>query len=193
METTFHFDPACPWTWRASRWLLAVAPERGLRLRWRAFSLAILNEGQDIPEQYRAPTAASLRALRLVEALAAQGRHEEAGAFYTAVSGPVHDGGAALTDASVDQAAEAAGLADAAGALDDPAWDKAVRETHEAAYASAGPDVGSPVLMVEGADRGLHGPILGEVPTDPAAVALWDALLPLLRSDVFYEVKRGRR
>jgi hypothetical protein len=192
METTFHFDPGCAWTWRASRWLVRVAPERGLSLRWRAFSLAILND-DDGPERFREHTDAASRALRLVEALAARGRHEDAGRFYAAVGGPVHDGGADLTNAVVDKAAEAAGVADAAGVLDDAAWDKAVREAHDAAFASAGPDVGSPVLMVAGAARGLHGPILREVPAAPAAVELWDALLPLLRDEAFYEVKRGRR
>jgi predicted DsbA family dithiol-disulfide isomerase len=191
MDTTFHFDPGCPWTWRASRWLLLAAPQRGLALRWRAFSLAILNEG-NVPEEFRERSAASSRALRLVEALAAQGRHDETLRFYSALGERVHDGGEELTDAVVDAAADAAGLGDARAALDDPTWDKAVREAHETAYASAGPDVGSPVLVIEGAPRGVHGPILGAVPGPAAAAELWDGLQPLLRSDVFFEVKRGR-
>jgi hypothetical protein len=189
METTFHFDPGCPWTWRASRWLLLVAPQRGLALRWRAFSLAIVNEG-NVPEQFRETSAAVSRALRLVEAFAAQGRHDDTLRFYTALGKRVHDGGEQLTDAVVDAAAT--GLDDARAALDDPTWDKAVREAHETAYGSAGPDVGSPVLLVEGAPRGVHGPILGAVPEAPEAAELWDGLQPLLRSEVFFEVKRGR-
>ncbi|HEU5107435.1 MAG TPA: DsbA family protein, partial [Micromonosporaceae bacterium] len=153
METTFHFDPGCPWTWRASRWLLRAAPERGLTLRWRAFSLGILNEG-GMPEQFREMLAASSRALRLVEALAAQGRHDDTLRFYTAIGERVHDGGESLTDALVDVAADAAAVGDARAALDDPTWDKSVREAHDTAFASAGPDIGSPVLMVEGAPRG---------------------------------------
>jgi len=191
MDTTFHFDPGCPWTWRASRWLLLVAPQRGLTLRWRAFSLAIVNEG-NVPERFRARSAASSRALRLVEALAAQGRHDDTLRFYTALGERVHDRGEELTDAVVDAAADAAGLGDARAALDDPTWDKSVREAHDTAYGSAGPDVGSPVLLVEGAPRGVHGPILGAVPEPPEAAELWDGIRPLLRSEVFFEVKRGR-
>jgi predicted DsbA family dithiol-disulfide isomerase len=196
METTFHFDPGCPWTWRTSRWLLLVAPQRGLALRWRAFSLAIVNEGSadggGVTEQLRERSAASSRALRLVEALAAQGRHDDTLRFYTALGERVHDRDEALTDAAVDAAADAAGLDDTRAALDDPSWDKAVREAHDTAYGSAGPDVGSPVLLVEGATRGVHGPILGAVPEPPEAAELWDGLRPLLRSEVFFEVKRGR-
>jgi predicted DsbA family dithiol-disulfide isomerase len=191
METTFHFDPGCPWTWRTSRWLLLVAPQRGLTLRWRAFSLGIVNEG-DVPEQFREMTAAVSRALRLVEALAAQGRHDDILRFYTAIGERVHEGGEDLTDVLVDAAADAAGLADARAALDDPNWDKAVREAHDTAFGSAGPDVGSPVLMVDGAPRGVQGPILGSVPEPAEAVELWDGLQPMLRSGVFFEVKRGR-
>jgi 2-hydroxychromene-2-carboxylate isomerase len=194
METTFHFDPGCPWTWRASRWLLLVAPQRGLTPRWRAFSLGIVNEGDagGVPEEFRERVAASSRALRLVEALAAQGRHDDTLRFYSTLGERVHDGGEALTDAVVDAAADAAGLGDARAALDDPTWDKAVREAHDTAYASAGPDVGSPVLLVEGTPRAVHGPILGAVPDPAEAAELWDGLQPLLRSDVFFEVKRGR-
>jgi hypothetical protein len=43
MEATYFFDPACPFTWRTSRWLLSVAPGREVSVRWRAFSLGILN------------------------------------------------------------------------------------------------------------------------------------------------------
>jgi hypothetical protein len=196
METTFYFDPGCPWTWRASRWLGKAAAARDLTLRWRAFSLAILG-GDEIGEEDRERVAAASRALRLVEALAAQGRHDDAGRFYTelgtrAYDGPQGAGGAALTDALVDEAAAAAGIADARAALDDAAWDAAVRRSHETAYGSAGPDVGSPVLAVTGATRALHGPILSSVPSAEESARLWDSLLPLLRSDIFFEVKRGR-
>ena len=191
MEATFFFDPACPFTWRTSRWLTAVAPERDLTLRWRAFSLSILN-GDDTPEQYRAMMAASARALRLVEALRADGRHEVAAAFYTELGTRSHDAGTELTDEVVARAAEAAGIEKAAAILDDTAWDSAVRESHEAAMALAGPDIGSPVLHLAGAARGLHGPVIGEVPGPGEALAIWDATATLMQIDCFFEVKRGR-
>ena len=192
MEATYFFDPACPFTWRTSRWLVAAAAARGVTLHWRAFSLKILN-GDDIPEQYRAATDASHRSLRLVEALRADRREETVAAFYTELGTRVHEQGAALTDDLVLRAAEAAGVEDAESVLDEQRWDSSVRESHEAALALAGPDIGSPVLHADGATRGLHGPIIDVVPGRDEALAIWDSVVPLMRIDTFYEVKRGRR
>src|SRR3712207_3416279 len=136
MEATYYFDPACPFTWRTSRWLVTVAPERDVTVRWRAFSLSILN-GDNAPEQYRPMMAASSRALRLVEALAADGRHEEIGTFYTEMGTRTHDAETPLSDDIVDASAEAAGIADAKQILDDESWDTAVRESHDRAFSSA--------------------------------------------------------
>ncbi|NYF60106.1 mycothiol-dependent nitroreductase Rv2466c family protein [Micromonospora purpureochromogenes] len=192
MDATFFFDPACPWTWRTSRWLVRVAEARGLSVEWRAFSLAILNEG-NVPPQFADAMTASSRALRLVEALRAQGRPEDVARFYTELGARSHDAGNPLAASIVTAAVDAAGLGEAAPALDDERWDEAVRESHALAYASAGPDIGAPVLMVPGAERGIHGPILTEVPELDDALTIWDSLLPLLRMPAFHEVKRGRR
>lgn len=192
MEATYFFDPACPYTWITSRWLLDVAPARNVTVRWRAFSLSILNDGK-IPEQYKPMMAASGRALRLVEGLRADHRHDDIGAFYRELGIRTHDGGSPLSDEIVVAAAEAAGIADPKLVLDDPAWDEAVRQSHEEAMASAGPDIGSPVLMIEGAPRGVHGPILGEVPGNEESLAIWDAAVALARTGTFFELKRGRQ
>ena len=191
MEATYFFDPACPFTWRTSRWLVAVAAERGVTLRWRAFSLSILN-GDNVSERFRPMMAASAKALRLVEALRADHRDDDIAVFYTGLGTRTHDAGEPLTDDIVVQAAEAAGVADPKAVLDDDSWDEAVRESHELAFGSAGPDIGSPVLLVEGAARGVHGPIIGEVPEREEALAIWDAIVPLARSATFFELKRGR-
>ncbi|BCJ61495.1 DsbA family protein [Micromonospora endophytica] len=192
MDAIFFFDPVCPWTWRTSRWLASVAEARDLSIEWRAFSLAILNGG-DVPPEYAEAMTASGRALRLVEALRAEGRHADAGRFYAELGARTHDAGNPLSADLVAAAVEAAGLDDTATALDDERWDEAVHRSHALAYGSAGPDIGSPVLMVPDAERGLHGPILTEVPGPDDALALWDHLLPLLRMPTFHEIKRGRR
>jgi 2-hydroxychromene-2-carboxylate isomerase len=192
MEATFFFDPACPFTWRTSRWLVTVAPARDVTVRWRAFSLSILNEGK-MPEQYRAVMEASGRALRLVEALRADRRHDDIAVFYTELGTRTHAAGTPLSDDIVVAAAEAAGVVDPKTVLDDPSWDEAVRESHTTAVESAGPDIGSPVLMIDEAARGVHGPIIGEVPDEHDAAAIWDAVVPLMRSTTFFELKRGRR
>jgi 2-hydroxychromene-2-carboxylate isomerase len=191
MEATYYFDPACPFTWRTSRWLVAVAPERDVTVRWRAFSLSILSGG-NAPDEYKPMMAASSHALRLVEALAADHRDDQIATFYTEMGNRTFEAGAMLTEDVVVASAEAAGVTDPKTILDDPAWDEAVRASHETAFASAGPDIGSPVLFIEGADRGVHGPIIGDVPALAESLAIWDAVVPLARSRTFFEVKRGR-
>ena len=70
MRIDFWFDPACPWCWRTSRWLLDVAPHRNLDIRWHSISLLEKNGGaENIPEQYRARVQATHRMLRVVERL----------------------------------------------------------------------------------------------------------------------------
>jgi 2-hydroxychromene-2-carboxylate isomerase len=193
MQVTYFFDPSCPFTWRTSRWLVSVAAARGLALRWRSFSLSMLNGG-GIPDEYKPVMVAAGQALRLVEALHAAESHDRAGAFYTELGNRTHESGTPLRDDIVVAAAEAAGVTDPKAILGDPSWDAAVRASHELAYGSAGPDVGSPVLWVEGADRAVHGPVLGldAAPGREESLALWDAVLPLARSRHFFELKRGR-
>jgi hypothetical protein len=190
-SVTFSFDPVCPWTWKASRWLVSVADARDLQVEWRSFSLHLLN-GEQASAEHGPAMLASLSALRLVEALRSAGRNRDIGRFYTELGTRVHDDGEALTHDLVREAATAAGVADLAPALDDRKLDLAVRRSLDDAMASAGPAIGSPVLEVEGATRGLHGPILAEPPAPAEALAIWDAVAAVIGIDAFFEVKRGR-
>jgi len=198
MDATYFFDPLCPHSWRTSRWLVEVAPARDVTIRWRSFSLPFLHEGAaaaqytDVADHYRAPAIASTRALRLVEWLSAAGDDDAIGRFYTEIGIRTHDAGVMIDDAIVLIAAERAGIAGAPAVLADESWDKAIRTSLRDALELAGPEIGAPVLHVQGAARGLYGPV---IPGDMSAgegLIVWDATVALMRVNAFHELKRGR-
>jgi 2-hydroxychromene-2-carboxylate isomerase len=189
-DVTFFFDPACPWTWRASRWLTLVADARGLVVEWRPMSLLVVNQGE-VPPQYRDALQTSQRLLRVIEKLRQGGRQADIARLYTATGELVHDHGVPFDEAVVARVLGGT-LADLRPALDDASLDAAVEASTAEALAAAGPGVGSPVLVLAGAERGLHGPVLGAVPEKRQSLALWEAVEALAPITDFFEIKRGR-
>jgi len=189
-DVTFFFEPVCPWTWRASRWLTAVAEARSLEIEWRPLSLYVLNDGPD--EEHGAETEASFRALRLVEHLHRAGRQADIAQFYAALGQLAHEEGYAFDDELVSSAVRSTDLGAEGAALADRRLDAGVRSSTEAALAAAGPGIGSPVILPSGARRGFQGPVLKTVPNKRDGLALWEAIEALAPIDDFFEIKRGR-
>ena len=189
-DVTFYFEPVCPWTWRASRWVTTVAEARSLEVEWRPLSLFVLNDGPD--EEHGEETTVSFRALRLVEHLHRSGRQPDVARFYGALGQLAHEEGFAFDDDLLSSAVRSAGLGADGAALDDPGLDADVRAATETALQAAGPGVGSPVIVLPGARRGFHGPVLKTVPDKRDALAVWEAIETLAPIDGFLEIKRGR-
>jgi len=187
---TFWFDPACYWSWRAARWLTDAAGQRDLTVDWRPFSLKVLY-GKDIDPGWVAMLDSSHRALRIIQALHDKDRGAEVEEFYRTLGTAAHEQGQAITADSVRAAAASAKVDDVFDAYDDDGLDAAIEQQTSTAIASAGPDIGSPVLLVPGAARGVYGPVFETVPPAAEAGELYDAVARLATAPYFFELKRG--
>ncbi len=191
-DVTFFFDPSCPWTWRASRWLTLVAETRGLGIEWRPLSRWLLHDREVIEPVKRARLETSHRLLRVIARLNQDAHQDDVARLYTETGTVVHENNQPFDDATVAHVLRETGLDDWGSTLDDLALDSAVEAATAAAMTAAGPGVGSPVLLPAGAERGLHGPILGAVPDKAESLALWDAVETVAPMQAFFEIKRGR-
>jgi len=186
------FDPLCPWAWITSRWLLEVEKVRPVRPRWHVMSLAVLNEGKDVPEEYRKMLATEAWwGVRVAVAVEQRSGNEELGRFYTALGTRLHNRreprsletiAAALAD--VGQPAD---LIEAAESTD---YDEALRKSHHDGMDRVGQEVGTPVIAVE--DVAFFGPVVSPAPRGEAAGRLWDGVLLVAGTDGFFELKRSR-
>jgi 2-hydroxychromene-2-carboxylate isomerase len=192
MAITFWFDPSCPYTWRTSRWIRDVAARRGDTVSWRFLSLAVLNEGKDIPERFQRYLAWSRRAHRVLAACDERYGQEAVDRLYTALGQRGHDRDEERDDALILAALGDAGLpADLAAAADDTGLDKVVRASHDESQARVGTESGSPVLAVDDGPA-FFGPVIHPIPQGDEADRLFDALRLLSTVPQFSELKRAR-
>ena len=198
-ETTtadFWFDPRCPWAWMTSRWMLEVEKVRDVRVRWHVMSLAVLNEGRDLSEEYVAFMETAWQPVRVV--IAAQQRHgdEVVLPLYTAMGNRFHLAARDDVDAAVREALAETGLpVDLADVGLTDEVDEALRASHAEGISLVGQDVGTPVIAVPGADGeqvAFFGPVVTPAPKGEAAGRLWDGTLLVAGTPGFFELKRTR-
>nr|WP_205861702.1 DsbA family protein [Planosporangium flavigriseum] len=192
VSVTFYFDPICPFTWRTSRWIREVAARRSEEVRWRLMSLSVLNEGKEVPEEYRPAFEWSKGALRVLAATDQKHGQEAVDRLYTALGERIHDRDTAKDAATLAGAIADAGLpADLAASAEDTALDAAVRTSHDEAQARVGTETGSPVTAFDGG-AAFFGPVLAPIPAGDEADRLFEGLRLLAGVPQFSEVKRAR-
>ena len=190
----FFFDPACPWTWMTSRWLVDASARTGTDVQWRNLSLAVVNADREIPERFRAGMRASERAHRVIAALRADERGDLIGDFYTEWGRRFHHDRAEPTTTLAEEVAAAVGADEWSSASSDERWDEHVEaSTKEGQELAGGSDVGSPVLVLGEPRVGIFGPIVSPPPSGEDAVALLEHVLALAELPAFFELKRGRQ
>ena len=183
----FFFDPGCPFTWRASRWITGVAEAGVATVTWRVMSLGLLHEGKEVPPEWRVPMEQNARALRALVAAPDDAR----GRLYAALGTRRHEKGLAYTDEEIAAAVAEADLPEAvAAAVDDASLDAAVRASHEEAQAAVGQESGSPVLRI--GERAWFGPVVAPIPTGDEALRLFEAVRLLADVPSFSELKTRR-
>jgi protein-disulfide isomerase-like protein with CxxC motif len=192
MHVQFWFDPACPFCWVTSRWLVRVARHRDVSIEWLPISLLMKNgtrQGQPFFEE----VTASHGMLRVVAALREAGHADRVGALYTELGRAIHVHGEQVDLAAV---LEGLGLDRAyAVAADDERHDAAVRAAMDDGLSLVGDAVGTPIIAVtrdDGVRVGLFGPVITELPDVDASLRLWDGFLAMVATDGFFELKRTR-
>ncbi|MGH3434438.1 MAG: DsbA family protein [Thermocrispum sp.] len=185
----FWFDPVCPWAWTASRWMHEVRRQRPVSISWHVMSLAVLNEGRDVPARYREFLAWGPARV----CIAAEQKYgpQVLARLYTELGNRFHHERAPNDRATVGAALETAGLdADLAEVMHTTDYDLALRESHRNGMDQVGYDVGTPVIAVDGI--AFFGPVVTPTPRGDAAAKLWDGVLLVAGTDGFYELKRTR-
>ncbi|MFH5229143.1 disulfide bond formation protein DsbA [Antrihabitans spumae] len=191
----FHFDPVCPYAWIASRWLLEVDAQRTIQLHFHVMSLKFLNQDRVVDPWYSANVERTAGPSRVASAVAVHFGEKVLGDFYTAFGDAIFDywryPDPAELEAAVESALRHTGLPKSlASAANSSEYDGFLRRSHDAAVASVGREVGTPVISIEGA--AFFGPVLNSIPRGVDALRVFDGARLLAGFPNFFELKRTR-
>lgn len=187
----FWFDPSCPWAWITSRWVLEVMQHRSIQPRWHVMSLTLLNEGQDLSENYRKLLGEALGLVRICIAASHKHGKDVLLPLYTALGTRIHHEKRPKDRAMMEEALAEADLpVELADVAESDAYDDALRDSHAEGINRVGYEVGTPVISVEGVS--FFGPVVTPMPRGEDAAKLWDGVRLVAGTDGFYELKRSR-
>lgn len=205
-DIEFFWDPVCPFAWITSRWVEKVSAQTGYRVDWRFISLRLLNKDKnyatDFPPDYERGHTAGLRMLRVAAKIRNDMGRDPMGPLYTGYGQAYFDmpKGSGMrrrlgTVEHITEVLDTVGLPTAfASAADDDSWDAEVGAETELALSRTGRDVGTPIITFEPPDGlSFFGPVISRIPSDEAAVELWNAVIALAKFPGFAELKRSLR
>lgn len=192
----FWFDPVCPYSWTASRWLHEVRQHRPVRVRHHVMSLYLLNQYRtDVPADYRQNVEDSRGPSRVATAAVTRFGEQVLDGLYTAFGDLVFDRwrrpATAEYHAAIRAALATVGLpGDLEDAMESEEHDEDLRRSHEAGLVPIGGEVGTPILHLGGV--AFFGPVLNAIPRGDDALRVFDGALLLAGYPQFFELKRTR-
>jgi hypothetical protein len=190
-------DPACPFAWLTSRWLVEVERHRPIDVTFHVMSLSVLNDGKDgLSEFYRNLVDRAWGAVRvMIAAETVHGPHITR-PLYEALATRIH-----LHDRPQDQTLFIDALTEVglpislAAAADTSEFDDFLRASHHQGMDPVGQEVGTPVIHLPGHDGAaiaFFGPVIHQAPRGDAACRLWDGVVLVAGTPEFFELKRSR-
>jgi protein-disulfide isomerase-like protein with CxxC motif len=184
-------DPACPWAWLTSRWILEAKKVRDLDVDFHVMSLAVLNEGRDMPEQYVELLKKAWAPVRVLIAAEQRYGSDIIEPLYSAMGTRIHVREQKDPDVVINESLAEIDLdADLANAAWTEEFDEALRKSHHTGMDPVGYEVGTPVLHI--GETAIFGPVVTPAPKGEAAGVLWDGVKAVMSTPGFYELKRSR-